>query len=176
MFIYKIVNKINGKIYVGKTTSFNLHRYLWTQLWRASRGEKGKPFLYNAIRKYGKENFEIVPLLELESLQDLNLNEIRLIQELRSRDRKIGYNIAPGGEGNTKGLPSWNSGKKNPYSKETIRKMTLSQRKRAIEGRFKGHPMSAECRQKISETLKKKGIKPSIEACRLGGKVTQGAR
>lgn len=55
MIVYKIVNLINGKIYVGKTTKsieerFARHRYSHVD---------GNTYLYKSMRKYGFENFNI---------------------------------------------------------------------------------------------------------------------
>ena len=87
MIVYKTTNLINGKIYVGQDTKNN-PKYLGS----------GK-LLKKSIAKYGKENFrkEI-----LESCVDKNLLDERekyWILTLNSRDPKIGYNIANGGEG-----------------------------------------------------------------------------
>lgn len=51
-YIYKITNKINGKVYIGKTTKTVQER--WKEHLRESRTERSenRP-LYRAIRKYG---------------------------------------------------------------------------------------------------------------------------
>lgn len=54
--------------------------------------------------------------------------------------------------------------------------MSEGQKRRAARGGFTGHPITLETRIKISNTLKRKGIRPSLEACSLGGKTTQGAK
>jgi hypothetical protein len=76
---------------------------------------------------------------------------------------------------NQKGRKPWNRGIQNPYSSETIQKMSVSQIKRFKENSpsNKGVSESEEQRKKISKTLKEKGIHPSVEACRLGGKARQ---
>ena len=50
--IYMHTNKINGKKYIGQT--FQNIEYRWRQ---DGSGYKGQPF-YNAIEKYGWDNFE----------------------------------------------------------------------------------------------------------------------
>jgi group I intron endonuclease len=87
MVIYKITNKINGKIYVGKSTTNNENYF-------------GSGISINrALVKYGKENFirEIIEncLSEIE----LNEREIFWIEELKSTDKMVGYNITKGGDG-----------------------------------------------------------------------------
>jgi len=91
MIIYKTTNLINKKIYVGKD-SYNNDKYLGS----------GK-FLKLAIKKYGKNNFKKEILQECKSQEELNNAEIYWINELNSRDKKIGYNIALGGDGKCAG-------------------------------------------------------------------------
>lgn len=55
MIIYKITNKINGKVYIGQTTD-SLSRRKSGHIQAATSGSKSK--LYSAMRKYGVENFE----------------------------------------------------------------------------------------------------------------------
>jgi hypothetical protein len=88
MFIYKITNLINGKIYVGKYQRVDKN-YLGS-------GIKIK----NAINLYGKENF-IRETLE-DSIEDpefLCQREIYWIAFYKANDPEIGYNLTEGGEG-----------------------------------------------------------------------------
>lgn len=67
--IYKIINKITGKSYVGKTNNLSARM-------KNHRNSTCCRYLYNAIKKYGWENFEVkvlqectrdeAPVLELE--------------------------------------------------------------------------------------------------------------
>lgn len=93
MYIYKITNRVNNKIYVGKHASK-----------RKTYWGSGK-LIKQAIKKYGKENFikEIIEYCENEEL--LNEREIFWIKNFDSRNRLIGYNITAGGDGQT-GIPS----------------------------------------------------------------------
>ena len=57
--IYKIVNKINGKYYVG--SSKDVINYRWIHHKRALRSNRHKnDYLQNAWNKYGEDNFEII--------------------------------------------------------------------------------------------------------------------
>lgn len=95
-FIYKITNTINGKIYIGQTK-----RSLQVR-WRAhvndSRNNRRRGYLKRAIEKYNARNFKIEALEEVET-QYLDEREIALIEQYRSTDPTIGYNIAKGGQG-----------------------------------------------------------------------------
>lgn len=87
MVIYKITNKINGKIYVGKDLHNNQNYY-------------GSGILIqNAIKKYGIENFEKSILENCTDKNHLNQQEKYWIKYLNTQDRNIGYNIHGGGDG-----------------------------------------------------------------------------
>lgn len=87
MIIYKTTNLVNGKIYLGQDKN-NDAVYLGS----------GK-ILHLAFQKYGIENFNKEILEECESVEDLNEREKYWIGFYNSTDRKIGYNIALGGNG-----------------------------------------------------------------------------
>lgn len=97
-YIYKIVNKINGTTYVGQTICdinkrFREHKH-------ASLTQN--TYLYNAMRKYGVDNFTISTIDVAKSLNDLNKKEIYWIKKLNTKVPN-GYNILDGGNG-TKGF------------------------------------------------------------------------
>lgn len=90
--IYKITNKINGKIYIGQSKDI-AHR--WKEhKWRS------KNCLYpiqKAITKYGIENFEF-EVIEECLLEELDDREIYYIDLYNSTNKAIGYNISKGGD------------------------------------------------------------------------------
>jgi len=86
MIIYKTTNLINNKFYIGQD-SRNNSNYLGS----------GK-LLKQAILKYGKQNFKKEILQKCNSVDKLNESEIWWIKELDATNRKIGYNIASGGD------------------------------------------------------------------------------
>lgn len=57
-YIYKITNKINGKMYIGKTIFTVEQRWKEHQKDSRRRDFEKRP-LYSAIKKYGIENFSI---------------------------------------------------------------------------------------------------------------------
>ena len=87
MIIYKTTNKINGKIYVGKD-SRNRPTYLGSGI-----------ILRRAIAKYGKENFIKEVIDQCLTLDELSKKEIYWIEQLKSNDPSIGYNLTGGGDG-----------------------------------------------------------------------------
>ena len=99
-YIYLITNKINGKQYVGKTENTIDERWKeHKQDYKKERCEK-RP-LYDAMLKYGIENFEIK---ELEYLKEggklLSDRETYWIEKLGTYGSN-GYNATKGGDGKT---------------------------------------------------------------------------
>lgn len=86
--IYKVTNKINGKIYIGKHQTENPND---------SYFGSGK-FIKSAIKKYGKENFIKEVLFVFETELEMNQKEKELITE-EFISRKDTYNAGVGGEG-----------------------------------------------------------------------------
>lgn len=62
-YIYKITNKINGKVYIGKTLNSIQKRWREHLIDSKKRRCEKRP-LYSAINKYGEENFEIEQIEE----------------------------------------------------------------------------------------------------------------
>lgn len=87
MIIYKITNKVNGKIYIGKTTKTIHERYQR----HFYNHKNGNTYLYKSMRKYGFDNFMIEAIEETLNLDE---REIFWISEL-SPD----YNMTKGGDG-----------------------------------------------------------------------------
>ena len=148
-YIYKITNKINCKIYIGKHSTDNLNDgYMGS----------GK-ILKQAIKKYGVENFtkEIIEFCDKEV--DLNDLEKHYIDKYNSTDKSIGYNLTNGGDGFSVGHTSWLKGKQ--VSEETKRKISEANKGKPSPNKGKpspnkGKPRSEETKRKISEANKGK--------------------
>jgi group I intron endonuclease len=93
-FIYKITNNINQKFYIGFTGQKIPMRRFNQHLSSARSERKNNQPIIRAIRKYGEENFSFEILLEGEEKFLLNVEEPRLIKELKPE-----YNSTLGGEG-----------------------------------------------------------------------------
>ena len=132
--IYKITNTVNGKAYIGQT----IHDAEKGRISEHLNGKSGGSRLVRrAVEKYGKESFTyeilhdgIIP----EFLDDLEQEAISKFNTLAPD----GYNLDTGG---SNGSPS----------EETRRKMSKAN---------KGKAPSLKQRRQISETLKRKKIKP----------------
>ena len=99
MIIYKIINLVNNKIYIGKTIkSLNIR---WVQHLKHAEKKINTNF-YNAINKYGKENFKIELVEDVSDVNDkkyLSFSESYWILYYRSNEREFGYNIKIDSEG-----------------------------------------------------------------------------
>ena len=105
ILIYKVTNKVNHKIYVGQTTLTlkqrqNRHR---TTFYHQREREVNNSRFYNAIGKYGFENFQFDEIEQCDSLEKLDEREMYWVDFYKSHNRNFGYNIKLGG--NTAPLP-----------------------------------------------------------------------
>jgi group I intron endonuclease len=148
--IYKIVNQINGKVYIGFTSKEH-HRFTTHQ--KVTKNSKhSKRLLYFAVKKYGWENFEFTIIYQsLDEEYCLTTMEPFFINEYNSFNS--GYNMTKGGEGRV--------GFK--HSEET---------KYKIGSRTRGTNLSEEHKQKISKSHI--GIKPPAATRALMSKNRKG--
>lgn len=91
--IYCYHNIINGKNYIGQSIDLQ-HRK--SQFGNKKRAYSGRIF-QNAIKKYGKENFQYSVLTHCKP-EELNYYEQFYISRLKTTDRKHGYNSTSGGD------------------------------------------------------------------------------
>ena len=140
--IYKITNKLNGKVYIGQSRDIDAR-------WRQHINAKDNYAIHNAIKKYGKENFSFEVLLECPA-EMLNVWERDMIA-LYDCISPNGYNLTEGGEGHHLSeetrLKMSNTRKGKHHSEETKIKISNAQ---------KGIPLSEETRLKMSEARKGK--------------------
>lgn len=92
--IYKYTNKINNKIYIGQTSE-TLERRDKKHLSQL----KDNTYFHRALKKYGRENFNLVILEENIPLDKLDEREIFWIKEFNSYYKTgFGYNMTKGGK------------------------------------------------------------------------------
>jgi hypothetical protein len=169
-FIYKTINLINGKYYIGKHCTSNL-----------KDGYIGSgTVLRRSIRKYGKENFKCEILEYLQSHEDLKVREREIVNEELIKD-SLCMNLQLGGGGgfisdehkvkfNTAGnlKQRWLS-ENDPEWKEKRRRRNVCNGKQMVElgvlknwsfnYSWKGKHHSEETKKKKSELAKNKGLR-----------------
>lgn len=140
--IYAIVNKVNGKMYIGQSIHvYNRIRSHFTAL------KKGKDNLklQRGVNKHGIENFygKVIHIITdpylLDSYEDF------YIDYFNTRD--CGYNIAPGGK------TAGDTLSKHPNKDKIYQKIWDIKRERGTD---KSHttPHTKEAKQKVSDSLK----------------------
>ena len=103
--IYLIINKVNGKLYIGQASCFvGQNNNTWGTIgrWKSHLREALKnnddhcAVLNNAIRKYNENNFEIITLFK-GNYNEINEKEEYYIKTLNSLIPN-GYNLKTGGD------------------------------------------------------------------------------
>lgn len=146
MVIYKTINLINKKIYVGQDLNNN-PKYLGSGL-----------LLNRAIKKYGKHNFKKEILEYCKSKDDLNNREIYWIDNLNAINE--GYNITKGGSGGDVISNHPNSKQIKEKLRKSLKWSDDRRKKQKLKG--KDNPMfgkthSVETRKKIGSREYAKG-------------------
>lgn len=90
--IYCITNLENNKIYIGST--LNSFKERWsTHIQKLRKGTHSNSHLQNAFNKYGEEKFKFSILEVLVNEAEILNKEQEYINNFKSYDRTIGYNI-----------------------------------------------------------------------------------
>lgn len=92
-YIYKIINDINDKVYVGKT-DFSIEKRFKEHCADAFRERNEKRPLYSAMRKYGVEYFHVELIEETDNPEEREIYWIDYFDGFTS-----GYNATKGGDG-----------------------------------------------------------------------------
>ncbi|MDZ4170602.1 MAG: GIY-YIG nuclease family protein [Methanobacteriaceae archaeon] len=155
-YVYKIENIINGKVYIGQTTTKPEKRER-DHFYELRNNNHRNSHLQNSFNFHGESNFKFSVICWFNSKDELNRAEIHYMDSYDAINRNKGYNIREGGD----------NGK---HSKETRRKLSIAHQGKTITPESKRkmsiakQNMSLETKRKIS--IAKKGKKMSIEARR----------
>lgn len=143
--VYKITNKVTGKIYIGITNQGSGARY--RHHWYESRIGEPSP-IHKSMAKYGEENFTLEVIDFAETYEELKEKEKLWIKKFNSNDRKIGYNLTEGGDG-TFGRIHSDETKEKIRQKAIGRKLSEETKKKMSEIR------TGKCSDKQKEHLKR---------------------
>ena len=161
--IYKILNLVNNKVYVGQTINYTNRVYLHTHY--LENNCHCNSHLQNAWNKYGSENFKF-ELIEDFSDTDyekvlldkiLDEHEIFWIKFYKASNPDFGYNLSEGGDGATL------FGDRNPtFGKprtDDVKRKISQTKKKNNSAKGKNNPMygkhhTLDTRQKISKANK----------------------
>lgn len=104
IYIYKIQNKINNKIYIGQTINYDkrIDEHIYG---RKNTKQHKEQVIDRAIKKYGKNNFSFEKIYTCSSQQEADEKEKKYIKIFNSL-KPNGYNILEGGRYQQ---GSWNS-------------------------------------------------------------------
>ena len=94
-YIYCITNLVNGKQYIGKTT-YSVTKRFKEHCKDSTKQRHEKRPLYDAMNKYGIENFIVEQLCECDN-DELSSYEIQYIEKYNTYSS--GYNATKGGDG-----------------------------------------------------------------------------
>lgn len=143
--VYRIVNQVNGKAYVGSAVNIQ-KRWIWHR--SALRGGKHHSVkLQRAWLKYGEESF-LFEAVESCDLLDLIRIEQKWIDELNSS--VDGYNIC-GRAGSRLGVPLSEATKEKLRQKHLGKKISAEAREKMSLAQ-RGKTLSAEHRRKIGQS------------------------
>lgn len=146
MIIYKITNKINGKVYIGQT--IHSLSYRKSQHLRCANNGVDR-HLYNAMRKYGIENFEFEEIDRADNIDDLNYLETYYIIQYDSVRK--GYNMCYGGDNNVMFSDIvYQKHLERVRSKEIRNKVSEGMKKKIAKGEF----FTEAHRKKLSDKAK----------------------
>ena len=122
-YTYMVTNNINGKVYVGS--------HSWDGNGMDPNYYGSGTAITRAVKKYGKENFQVEVLYYYETVEECRADEERILTEYNVSNCPHSYNIKNGAIG-------WTSedmtGEKNPnygkhHTEETRQKLSQAKKK-----------------------------------------------
>lgn len=164
-YVYKHTSP-NGKVYIGQTCQLPNKRF-----GKNGDGYKGSVLFYNAIQKYGWDNFKHEIIFEGLTKEDADRKEIELISKYKSNQKEFGYNLQSGG---------------NNYSQSEDTKMKISKskigQKDSYETRIKksdghkGKKLSESAKMKLVENWECRDKEPFVNRAKNLGLSNKGRK
>lgn len=137
-FIVYVHESPSGKKYVGITSNST------TQRWGScGQGYRDNSHFWNAIQKYGWDNFKHTVVAEGLTLEEASAKESDLIATYNCMNPEFGYNHTTGGQ--------WSTPSDEVRAKLSIATKNRSEVvRRKVSNSLKGHVVSEKTKQKIS--------------------------
>ena len=141
--VYIHTNNINNKKYIGQTS-----QSLEGRSGNNGNGYRKNPRFWNAIQKYGWDNFNHCIVASELTKTEANKLEKELIEKFKTQDNRYGYNLTVGGDGVVGWEPSdeWrkknsqrNKGENNPMYGKHHTEQARQKQSLAKQGRYDGN-------------------------------------
>jgi len=133
MIVYKITNRVNGKVYIGKCMGSSRAEDRWSN--HKSDAKNGSPYYFHrAIRKYGPKAFKVEILYTAKTPHELSQMETFFIILHQSHFRENGYNLTLGGDGGSLGELNYWFGTHGPMGGKHHKKESKQRTSQALKG------------------------------------------
>lgn len=130
--IYKISNRVNGKVYIGQTIQPLKSR----KKDHLNCIEKlSHLVLYKAFKKYGKDNFLWEEIDHADTKEELDTKEKHYIAFFNAMNKRHGYNMTFGGEGG-RHLEETKQRISNSLKGRVVTEMTREKLSRSLMGKY----------------------------------------
>lgn len=166
--IYKIINKANGKYYIGRSS--DIYNRWTTHRKKLHKNIHENKYLQRSWNKYGKENFEFLIIEEIpkELLLETEQKYLNISKTEKDKCYNLQFKSISYGVWNTKRKEKLNLFVKGhiPWNKGLKMSSEFSQ---LLSQRNKGQKISDEQREKISKKLKgrKKPLRSELHRINL---------
>lgn len=149
--IYKIINLIDNKIYIGQTINYTKRKR--NHINKLKNNKHHNEHLQNSWNKYGEESFSF-EIIEECKIAELDKKEKYYIDIYNTIDPNYGYNLVDGGQ------------VFREFSPELRKKMSIA---------LKGRKFSEIHKKRISQSqkgkiIKKESIEKAIKTAKINGK------
>jgi group I intron endonuclease len=166
--IYKIENKITGDFYIGQASKLIKRKY--DHWYRLSKHYHGNPHLQNAWDKYGKGNFEFVPILVCEQ-EELTYYEQKCVNILKPH-----YNIRLECIDSNIGIKFSEETRKNMSRAKTGQTLSKESREKLSKSLMGKHKITEEGRKRLSEYHKNLPEETRIKLAAAGRNISDETR
>ncbi|MCZ2224529.1 MAG: GIY-YIG nuclease family protein [Chitinophagales bacterium] len=164
IYLYKITNLLDGKIYIGQ--SVNPSKRWRDHIYYSKRNNKYRQYIHHAMNKHGIENFNFEVIAGCRTQEDADYTEDQLMIQYNSKNSEFGYNLTSGAS----------NGGHSEETKQKLREATLKQiaekghpaygtkRTEEVVQKMKNNwkenhpPVSEEVRKKMSDSHKGKKL------------------